>query len=204
MKFFPSSLATLPVLLLSSFLTLGPTPIQAANGPSHFVISTPSTNSPWQADGVNPLAWTYSKSESVSQAVDQGKGGNENTDRGRARRVSLTVVTSDGLRRRAALDMKRSGHAGRKFMDATGRWNASKESNVWRRRDSRAEERRGCYSCAARRREQNADLSLCFLPLAADILQFDVELLRLSGTGLLLVAKNGAFFLELVILPSGH
>jgi hypothetical protein len=27
--------------------------------------------------------------------------------------------------------------------------------------------------------------------LSASILQFDVELLRLSGTGLLLVAKNG-------------
>lgn len=194
MKFLPSSLATLPVLLLSSFLTLGPTPIQAANGPSHFVISTPSTNSPWQADGVNPLAWTYSKSESVSQAVDQGKGGNQKSGRGRARRVSLTVVTSVGS------EDEQRWTCSVPVMQGGSSWMQQGVGMLHRKRMSGGEgtlaHKRGGAAILVRHEggSRTTDLSLCFLPLAADILQFDVELLRLSGTGLLLVAKNGAFF----------
>jgi hypothetical protein len=90
MKLFPTTLSAVPLLLLSSFLSLAPLSTEAATGregPSHFIIETPSSKSPWKADSVNPLAWTFSKSAyGVARRRCRAKhGGDGQARRGGAR-----------------------------------------------------------------------------------------------------------------------
>lgn len=195
MKLVPASLSAVPFLLLSTLLALAPQPAAAANGPSHFIIQTPSTSSPWQAGAPNPVVWTYSKSASPSRWVRRARGG------ARGRREPGPAEYPRAPCRRIALPADRAS-----LIDSRHRgWRrASRPSSVRRvvleggapaqGRDGEGRQAAIPVPGPGRRRPSRLTPSCPSSPpaLAADILQFDVELLRLSGTGLLLVAKNGA------------
>ena len=203
MKLFPATLSAVPLLLLSSFLSLAPLATEAAtgrDGPSHFIIETPSSKSPWKADSVNPLVWTYSKSTSEHRRAGCWERSRRREGAGEAR---ADVDDDPSSRRRsrperarAACELQLCAISGFSGALAVGPpWLRLREPQ---RTSFGAEGRAVTVASApavAAAPDDHVRTRRTDLPISrnrpASILQFDVELLRLSGTGLLLVAKNG-------------
>jgi len=81
--------STSPVILLGSILLSSS--VQASqNSPTHFLITTPSTVSPWVQGGTNPLVWesAIGESEASKGEEEEREGGGEG---GRRKGRELTL-----------------------------------------------------------------------------------------------------------------
>lgn len=186
------------VVLLGSALSLSSVVNGFSSSPTFFKISTPSVSSPWIQGGPNPLIWESSKGQSPKvQSVRQRRGGN--TDRGRERTLARNLWSVTSQRWRALQPLLVIGGYRQIYPREQGQTN-----NKGRPVELSFRARLGASSsCQGREPNRPAwnsrnsfaladtitsfSLGLCCRS-AENIVQFDVELVRLSG-GVLRVAK---------------